>query len=976
MNKRVTAFLCALALLVGLLPAGTAAAASEEATTQQYLVGYAKRDINPWVQVDPDTKEIVTNEGKAVFVDPDNATNKELYTDLFTLTGNDDDERRTLSGLFDDNGDNVQGKGDGIFTTATAITDYKGKTVIFITIDALQGYDHITDDARSKIVDALGSDVISENQIMVSASHTHSSAHYLNLQAGADKVLKDDGKGGKEGDRRKYYDHVIDQITDAAVTAYNDHALATMSKGTVDAKEATKSLGYNKDENDVAQGYHMNAVRHYEVETTGENYKYIIGSTANKSPGDKTYTPVEESDNDMHVLLFKFEDEDQKPVVFVNWRAHTTMNSGVKKKTLSNGLVVDGYTQLSSDYVNGLRTTLENDGYRAAFFQGAAGNVVTAAREEVWSNGTYQYSYKDDNDITQYINYSYTALHDNEIYKDWLNQVDKEEAQDDREARKTFIYGRMLAEIAEYCIKNKMEDMGAGAIRTDHETWGGDPQMFSDGLYQAALNATSYPFSYYYEGEPYIVNSSAHKNMIIRRHDNASGYTETDLELNVILLGDQVAFVTAPNELADKYHNYDKSGNTPEMTQGVISATVNNDWNNLIDNDTYGTPFVLGYSNGRRGYIGNWLDHITNSQEYTTKTGFAAGAESIYGPGTYESNTSRLAKGEGERLIKTYGDMLNELLPQPTKDTSAILYGPAGEWWSCHETLADAMNKYSGGYIKLMKDVDSVQIDRNMTIDLNGFNMTNVEVADDCTLYGMDSQTDDYVIEGSKGNYSGFGKIANKTGDGTVAAVPVEDACAEDGYLMVSDNADNKNQNISFHRVKLQVYKMTLRSIVNNEAQPSIYYQSYFKGDQIVAQEVDNFGVALGVYEMPNAVNMDTKCKYSKFTNFISGNDGNESGTSTLLKGIMKETNSESINKRNANMDIYGRAYVKLKDGSYLFGKGVSRSLKEQIEETDKLWNKLSDEQMNGYKTVYRTYKSVMDKWEIPNIKKAFTPTT
>ena len=165
---------------------------------------------------------------------------------------------------------------------------------------------------------------------------------------------------------------------------------------------------------------------------------------------------------------------------------------------------------------------------------------------------------------------------------------------------------------------------------------------------------------------------------------------------------------------------------------------------------------------------------------------------------------------------------------------------------------------------------------------------------------------------------------------------------------------------------------MTLRSIVNGEAQPSIYYQSYFKGDQIVAQEVDNFGVALGVYEMPNAVNMDTKCKYSKFTKFISGEDGNESGTSTLLKGIMKKTNSESINKRNANMDIYGRAYVKLNDGSYLFGKGVSRSLKEQIEETDKLWNKLNDDQMNGYTTVYETYRSVMKNWDIPNITAQF----
>ena len=228
MKKRVLALICLMAILI----AGVASGLRADAATSRYQVGYAIKDMNPWLDY--------------------NDHSKGLNLGLFNLTGNGDDETRPLSGLFDDNGDGVQGEGDGLHTTATAVTDPYGKTVIYITIDSLQGYSNVTTDARAAIVAQLGSDVITKDQIMVSGSHTHSGGYFQGMRTAT-------------GARGEYYKYIISQITAAAVEAYNDRAEAVMTKGTINAKESTAHLGYNN-----GAGYHMNAIRHYEVTITNK----------------------------------------------------------------------------------------------------------------------------------------------------------------------------------------------------------------------------------------------------------------------------------------------------------------------------------------------------------------------------------------------------------------------------------------------------------------------------------------------------------------------------------------------------------------------------------------------------------------------------------------------------------------------------------------------------------------------------------
>ena len=592
MERGVLAFIRKLPLLGGLFPAGLEKNA-EPVGEDSYRVGYAIRNINPWINNDPA---------------------QGFRSGLFIMAGNDaSNPKYTANRLFDDNGDGVVDENDGLFTTATAVTDSFHNTVLYLTIDAVRAHPMVTIAVKKAIVSALGDDVISADRIFLSANHTHSGPPFDKLSDGTEEQVA-------------YYNWVIEQIKEAAVEAYLDRAPAKMSKGTVNAKEATAALGYNG-----GDGYHMNAIRHYEVTLTeifGEEKrvsKYLTGSgdavRSSAESSAKEYRVVENADNNMHVLLFEFADDvEKKSVVFVNWRAHCTMNSGA---------IPDA---LSSDYANGLRTTLLKAGYRAAFFQGASGNVVAVAREKSWPIMPET--------------------------KDWVEHVENTASTGQPvNEYKAFVYGSMLADIAKYCLgtSGKMQKCSAGKIRTMQLMWHGEMQKDSPGLQKAAqhtkeLEAEKTAFKYPYTYNGYTVNARLHRNAILTRKSASPEFA--DLELNAILLGDNVAFVTAPNELVDKYYEY---------AAGEKYQFNKNSWNDLMDEATYGTPFVLGYTNDHRGYIGSWLHHTANSAAYYEITGYAQDGDKHLSPGTYEAYISRFAQGQGEALIKQFGAMLNHL---------------------------------------------------------------------------------------------------------------------------------------------------------------------------------------------------------------------------------------------------------------------------------------------------------------------------
>lgn len=278
---------------------------------------------------------------------------------------------------------------------------------------------------------------------------------------------------------------------------------------------------------------------------------------------------------------------------------------------------------------------------------------------------------------------------------------------------------------------------------------------------------------------------------------------------------------------------------------------------------------------------------------------------------------------------------------------------------SGYASLQTAINAYNDTTtsIKLTADIsEAITINKDVYLDLNGFDVTGAVIVNSGTLYCMDSQTDDYTINDT----AGYGVLTNVSG--SVAGVPAEANCAEDGYLMVTEGTS-----LSFHRVNLQIYAMTLRP-----TNVGLYYKSYFAGDEIVAKNVERFGVALSVMDTPSADNLETKCKYSIFTGFTAGiNDGDH--TSTLLKNIMKTTNTQSANRSNSMMSVFGRAYILTKNDEYVFGNAACRNLVEQVKlaASDEYWPKYETSQQDAAVTMYRQYTDIMRTWSVNNIESA-----
>lgn len=255
--------------------------------------------------------------------------------------------------------------------------------------------------------------------------------------------------------------------------------------------------------------------------------------------------------------------------------------------------------------------------------------------------------------------------------------------------------------------------------------------------------------------------------------------------------------------------------------------------------------------------------------------------------------------------------------------------------------------------IVLQADIaENITVSKNVYLDLNGCDVTGKITVSAGTLYCMDSKTDDYTVEDT----DGYGKLHNVTGK--VAGVPEEAACAQDGYLMVTEGST-----YSFHRVNLQIDTMTLRP-----GSAGTYYTSSFAGDELVAANVKSYGIALSVWAAPTQANLEASCRYTAFTGFQAGSN---SQNSTLLKGVMTQSNTQQVNEAHSAMPVYGRAYILTQGGQYLFGQTQSHSFEELVKRAaaDDSWKLLTAAQKDAVVAMYRSYVPILRQWGVNNVE-------
>ena len=700
MKRRILAFLCVLSTLMGMIVMPATAATSEKSTAPTtYDVGYAKVDISPLTDLNDDSTIIAV-----------------------PMSGYSNSRERLATSI-----------DEHIYSTCTAITDADGNTVLYYTLDCISPPANLVSDVKAAVVAALSSEGVKADRIYINGSHSHEAPDFSTVELA--KVYYDDkdtnqsyanltttfmadvtkGLGLTESITEEAYVELITQwsnyynntvitgMTQAAEDALEDRRACTMTKGQIDAGDytstqlASSSPFYNKP---------MNAVRHYKqtvtVTTTKQiddgwlwsSWEDVAGTTTTETNtyynGDNfgqvktagtTYSEefsesgedyrykyvttvsaqenVNEADDNIYLIQFKPADG-SAPIVFANWRGHPSINGG------------SVVTEVSSDYIDHFRNDLESAGYRPAFFLGASGNINAHNKLD-----------------------------------DWYTNVTASDEFEQKNLR-TAAYGEMLGEITQYGLLNNMSgDLSCGTIRTLQSHYQNTHNTPSKGLYEVAvkaLAANSYPYTATgSDGVSYTVDTYYNANNIKSKY--TSNKTVFNQDVNVIKLGDSVAFVTSPNELFD-YYNADKS-----------TAADDNKWFELNDDETYGTPFIMGYTNGHNSYLPNAL-----AFDYTTATGST---------GSYESHSSNYAKGGGEELIDQYKTMLG-LLAEGDVQYKCQHCQEVVTWTPLFEGAAN-VNLDSGHYVLLEDLVGTNQsgqqivgasdgsVTESICLDLNGW---------------------------------------------------------------------------------------------------------------------------------------------------------------------------------------------------------------------------------------------------------------
>ena len=255
----------------------------------------------------------------------------------------------------------------------------------------------------------------------------------------------------------------------------------------------------------------------------------------------------------------------------------------------------------------------------------------------------------------------------------------------------------------------------------------------------------------------------------------------------------------------------------------------------------------------------------------------------------------------------------------------------------------------------LTANVTAKTVSTDTVLDLNGYSIGTLTVTGDATVTIKDSKTDDYTVQDNV-----YGRIT--TINGTVAAA--------DGYLMLTEG-----DGTSFHRLTLDTTGVSLRANNLETDGASMYYQCTFGGDEVIKRNLAAFGVAMGANKAPDFADKS----YTRITDidgrWTVGKKFTDNGT--LLRGIMTEENTHSVNKYNATVSVQNKAYVELLDGTRVVSnQEVAYSLRSFVEQvsgngTDGVnvaWDAMTNNHKDTLVAFRNAYSRIMGSWAMPRL--------
>lgn len=269
-------------------------------------------------------------------------------------------------------------------------------------------------------------------------------------------------------------------------------------------------------------------------------------------------------------------------------------------------------------------------------------------------------------------------------------------------------------------------------------------------------------------------------------------------------------------------------------------------------------------------------------------------------------------------------------------------------WYKNNAEAVAAVGSASESYIKLYNGNALDLGQKDVCVDFNGNNAT---VTGTGTLYGMDS---------TAGTQPGTAQV---TATGITVEPFVNAPVSGESYVAVTEDGVS-----TFHVIKPVVSEVTLRA-----EDAAMYYSGQVICDEIVAQYIQSYGVAVQLDEMPGQGFAETSFYTQEQATLAAGGSFN----GILVKNIMKE-NAE--NGDRADRVVYANAYVTVKVGdqthTYLAsdsGNDAAMSLKTLVGKANAIFRSLNTQQQTAISGMYADFKTTMTDgtWRVNNIAAA-----
>ncbi len=264
-------------------------------------------------------------------------------------------------------------------------------------------------------------------------------------------------------------------------------------------------------------------------------------------------------------------------------------------------------------------------------------------------------------------------------------------------------------------------------------------------------------------------------------------------------------------------------------------------------------------------------------------------------------------------------------------------------WYKDNDTAAAMLTPST--YLRLHKVENTLNLKGNVTVDLNGNNLT---VTGEGNIFGFDSKNDTYEAFGNM--IAGEGVDVN------------QQYVAPNGRRYVAVETEN---GISFHRLGIAITGVSLRT-----AASGIYFKASWECDKVLQEKITSFGVAVSTNEMPGAdfaSDADTLYTAIAKESFVSG----QPVTSAMIENIIKEGED---NQTRGTMPIYAAPYAVIGDLTIIGDDnaptmgGVIYSLKSVLQGINRVWPKLTEVQQQSVRDLYAMDAEVFKTWDLYNI--------